>query len=159
MTITMQAIRQAVLDSPELRTAVEAGNDQIVADTVEVNVPNTSKLTRERLRQVFNFQRSSEMVFAAKQAANGVNTADQYKMSLLVDLLLGEGIDLWASDATDIVTFLVQQGVITLQEVQQVLSLKYKKVKPTLEQVGLALEPWRPDGKIAPIPQNATAEI
>lgn len=159
MGITMQQIRQAVLDSPELRAAVEIGNDQLVADTVEVDVPNTAKLTRERLRQVFGFARSSKMIFDAKVKGNGVETEEQYQMSLLIDLLLGEGIDLWSSDSTQVVGFLIQQGILTQPEALQVQSLKIQKAKPSVAEVGLALALWRPDGRIAPIPQDATAEI
>ena len=153
----MQQIRQAVLDSPELIAAVETGNDQLVADSVEIDVPNRDKLTRERLRQVFGFTRSNKMIFDAIKAKNGIETEQQYQMSLLVDLLLGEGIDLWSSDSQQVVAFLIQQNILTQSEAQQVSLLKFKKEKPSVADVGLALAPWRPNGKIAPIPVDAEA--
>lgn len=155
--MTPEQIRAAILADPQLRAAVETGNDQAVADALSPQatpIP-TGELYTERalFAELGPLVGESVMTKLESFAATGNSGSSLVARGLRWLQPANGGIDFQNSDVRLMLTGLQVAGILTSDELARLNSLGTKPGTVTVDQVGEAVARWRPDGKIQPIPE------
>ena len=155
--MTPEQIRAAILADPQLRAAIEAGNDQAVADalTPQATPVPTGELYTERalFAELGPLVGESVMSKLESFAATGNSGSSLVARGLRWLQPANGGLDFQNADVRLMLAGLQVAGILTVDEVAALNRLGTRPGTVTPGQVGDAVAPWRPDGKIQPIPE------
>lgn len=155
--MTPEEIRAAVLADPQFRQWIEAGNDQAVADALSplaAKVP-TGELYTERAMFAELGPIVAEAILSKLEqfATSGSSGSSVIKRGLLWLKPNEGGLDFQNPDVKQMLAGLTSAGVLTSDELIALGGLGLRPGSVSISQVAEAVAPWRPDGKIQPIPE------
>lgn len=155
--MTPEQIRAAILADPQLRAAIETGNDQAVADalTPQATPVPTGELYTERalFAELGPLVGESIMSKLESFAATGNSGSSLVARGLRWLQPSNGGLDFQNADVRMMLAGLQVAGILTADELAALNRLGTRPGTVTAHQVGDAVAPWRPDGKIQPIPE------
>lgn len=155
--MTPEEIRAMILVDPQLRQWIEAGNDQAVADALSplADKEPTGELYTERavFAELGPIMAESVLSKLEQFAATGNSGSSVVKRGLQWLKPNEGGLDFQNPDVRQLLTGLTVAGVLTSDELTALSGLGLRPGSVSVQQVGEAVAPWRPDGKIQPIPE------
>jgi hypothetical protein len=150
-------IRAAVLADPNLRSAVERGDDQWVADALTSAAPlvPTGELFTERAVFAAVGPVMAESIFSKLEAFASSGTSGSSVVGRGLKWLQPQegGLDFQHTDVVQMLTGLQVAGILTEAELSALIRLGLRPAFVGIAEVGEAVAPWRPGGKIQPIPE------
>jgi hypothetical protein len=156
--MTPDQIRAAILADQQLRAYVESGNDQAVADalTLQAEPVPTHELYTERAMFAELGPLVAESIMAKLEAfaTSGNSGASVVARGLRWLQPANGGLDFQNADLKTLLAGLHVAGILTADELAALGRLGTRPGAVTHAQVGEAVAPWRPDGKIQPIPSE-----
>lgn len=155
--MTPDAIRAAILADPQLRSYIESGNDQAVAEalTPQATPVPTGELYTERalFAELGPLVGESIMSKLESFAATGNSGSSVVARGLRWLQPANGGLDFQNADVRMMLAGLQVAGILTADELAALNRLGTRPGTVTVHQVGDAVASWRPDGKIQPIPE------
>lgn len=155
--MTPEEIRATILVDPQLREWIEQGNDQAVADALSPlasKVPTGELYTERAIFAELGPIMAETVLSKLEQFASTGNSGSSVVKRGLQWLKPNEGgLDFQNPDVKQLLTGLTAAGVLTPDELTALSALGMRPGSVSIDQVGNAVAPWRPDGKIQPIPE------
>lgn len=155
--MTPEQIRAAILADPQLRAAIETGNDQAVAAalTPQATPVPTGELYTERalFAELGPLVGESIMSKLESFATTGNSGSSLVARGLRWLQPANGGLDFQNADVRLMLAGLQVAGILTADELAALNRLGTRPGTVTVDQIGSAVAPWRPDGKIQPIPE------
>lgn len=156
--MTHDEIRAAILASSQLRTWIEEGNDDAVAAALTASaspVPTGELITERSMFASLGpaMAQSVLSTLAAWAASNESDAARVVERGLQWLHPESGGIDLQHPDVRDLLYGLQVANVLTTAQYTALMSLGVRPDRVTHFEVAEAVLPWRPNGKIQPIPE------
>lgn len=155
--MTDEQIRAAILADPQLRAAIEFGNDQAVADAlsaVAARIPTGELYTERSLFAELGPVMGESVLSKLEQfATSGNSGASVVARGLRWLQPANGGLDFQHLGVRQMLTGLQVAGVLSQTELDAVLLLGTRPGVVSIAQVANAVSQWRPDGKIQPIPE------
>jgi len=156
--MTEAEIRAAISVDPQFRQWIEEGNDQAVADALSplaAKVPTGELYTERAIFAALGPIMAESVLSKLEQFANtGSSGASVVKRGLQWLKPNEGGLDFQHPDVKQLLQGLAAAGVLTSDEFIALNALGLRPGTVTIADVGNAVSPWRPDGKIQPIPEN-----
>jgi hypothetical protein len=153
-----EQIRAAILADPDLRLAIEQGDDQLVADALSLlaDPEPTGELYTERAVFAAVGPIMGESIFSKLEsfASTGNSGSSVVARGLRWLDPSNGGLDFQNQDVKQMLAGLNVAGILSAPELAALNQLGTRPGQVTISQVGEAVSPWRPDGKIQPIPSE-----
>lgn len=155
--MTPEQIRSEILADEQLRAWIEQGNDQAVANALSplADPVSTGELFTERAVFAAVGPIMGESIFSKLEsfASTGNSGSSIIKRGLAWLHPSNGGLDFQNADVKQMLTGLHVAGILSADELAALTQLGLQAGEVTVQQVGEAVLPWRPDGKIQPIPE------
>lgn len=151
--MTPHEIRTAILASPALRTAIEAGNDELVARELNRWQP------KERIELRLNELELIEL-YAPAQWSNALAVIDALQSSVMpLAVLVSRFMQPTSASKPDFGLAPIRQMLtdlgLTAQQVRPILDASLVEPRITANEVSAAVLDWRVNGRVGPIPGDA----